>query len=95
MSDTIVDMPKVTQMLDSGWMVRIYRAGYGSYIVSAQHEKQEILDRVAEHFPYLYEDGPFAGEEGADWDDGWLITDDFTPQQALTRMAYKVFGEII
>jgi hypothetical protein len=24
-----------------------------------------------------------------------IDTDDFTPEQALTRMAYKVFGEII
>lgn len=27
--------------------------------------------------------------------DGWLMTDDFTPEQALTRMAYKTFGEIL
>ena len=49
----------------------------------------------------------FSQVEGAIWDeehhanlteDGdiiCLMTDDFTPEQALTRMAYKIHGEII
>lgn len=28
-------------------------------------------------------------------DDGECTTDDFTPEQALTRLAYKVHGEIL
>lgn len=37
MSDTIVDMPKVKQMLDAGWKVRIYKGPMGSYEVRARH----------------------------------------------------------
>jgi hypothetical protein len=63
---TLVDMPKVTQMLDSGWLVTLYKNELGSYTAEANRKGSKDI-----------------------------ITDDFTPEQALTRLAYKVFGEII
>lgn len=91
MSSTIVDMPKVTQMLDACWTVQLNRCGLGSYAARAKHENAAVVERLAQTFPFTDQDG----DEGPDWDDGWLITDDFTPEQALTRLAYKVRGEII
>ena len=79
MSQTIVDLPKVAQMLDSGWQVRIWKNPLGSYTVEAGHPMSSVMARAA---AMLDEDGDF-------------VTDDFTPEQALTRMAYKVFGEIL
>lgn len=98
MSDTIVDMPKVTQMLDNGWQVEIYKNEMGSYAVTANHATKlpVIRQKLIETTP------AFAGmdaEETVDLmhfdDDGLLFTDDFTPEQALTRMAYKCHGEIL
>lgn len=66
MSNTIVDMPKVTQMLDADWKVGLYKNELGSYTATAHR-------------------GPLA----------FIHTDDFTPEQALTRLAYKVHGEVI
>lgn len=99
MSDTITDMPKVTQMLDSGWIVRMYRNGMGSYEARAFHSNASIRDTVARKLIEGHESVPgqtLTYEADYDWTrKGWLITDDFTPEQALTRLAYKVHGEII
>lgn len=93
MSKTIVDMAKVTQALDSGWNLQLFKGGLGSYVVIATgNEKQmaSLQNREKEwaeknpDFPGLYMD-----------DDGECTTDDFTPEQALTRAAYKVLGEIL
>ncbi len=105
MRTTIADMPKVAQMLDSGWRVRIYKGALGSYEVRAKHPKESKMRAVfAKLCKSMTENKDFhatvemtASEavELQDFHDGWLITDDFTPEQALTRMAYKTFGEII
>lgn len=106
MSDTIVDMPKVAQMLDSGWRVRIYKGAMGSYEIRAIHDQKKVMQRVRDslvkaivknpHYATIYNNtSPEAAVEDYDFHDGWLMTDDFTPEQALTRMAYKVFGEIL
>ncbi len=105
MSKTIVDMPKVTQMLDAGWVVRIYKGGLGSYEVRAKHPKESMMKAtrsalckgMAENVAFLATTNLTAAEavEDTDYHDGWIMTDDFTPEQALTRMAYKVFGEIL
>lgn len=103
MSKTIVDMPKVTQMLDAGWEVRLYKGEMGSYEVRAIHPqpsmrgivKRKLRDNAGpEHVVYegmtlleTIEECHFDGEA--------LMTDDFTPEQALTRLAYKIFGDII
>lgn len=46
MSDTIVDMAKVTQLLDAGWSVRLYRGGLGSYVAVASHENPAVMERA-------------------------------------------------
>jgi len=67
MSQTLVDMPKVTQMLDTGWSVRLFKNQMGTYTAWGKHEALGIK----------------------------VHTDDFTPEQALTRLAYKVRGEVL
>ena len=64
MSDTIVDMAKVTQMLDAGWEVVLYRNRRGTYAALASKRKTGDITRRE------------------------ITTDDFTPEQALTRLAY-------
>jgi hypothetical protein len=70
MSDTVIDMAKVTQMLDAGWSVSLFKNQLKTYTAAA-------FRRI----------GEAKGEE--------TDTDDFTPEQALTRLAYKVHGEIL
>lgn len=102
MSDTRVDMAKVTQMLDMGCIVKLFRAGQtGSYIASATAVPKTLWLRAREKIVQGMVD---AGSDAAfaqmlTYDDmktpGEIYTDDFTPEQALTRLAYKVHGEII
>lgn len=81
MSDTIVDMAKVTQAMDAGFRFILFKNGLGSYSVIAEGNRIQMarLSKI----------------EGVLDEDGDCITDDFTPEQALTRMAYKVHGEIL
>lgn len=105
MSATKVDMLKVAQMFDAGWRVLLYKDGMGSYSVQATHPDPAMVKRtrarleagMAENKQFLQMMRMPAAEavEEQDFDGGYVITDDFTPEQALTRMAYKVFGEII
>lgn len=97
MSKTIIDMPKVTQMLDAGWKVEIWRGEIGSYVVMASHYKHEMFERAKDKYLAGIDDERMrAAVELAEWDGvETIITDDFTPEQALTRMAYKVHGEVI
>lgn len=104
MSKTIVDMPKVAQMLDAGWIVSIKKTELRSYGVAAFHPNGTVRDRVRKLLIKRCLKPDFAiknmpVEEAVDLfhydDEERLITDDFTPEQALTRMAYKVFGEIL
>lgn len=98
MSDTIVDMPKVAQMLDAGWKVRLWKNGMGSYEVSGWHPSEALRAKVAKALVVTHEavvGQVCAYDREFDWTDDDLITDDFTPEQALTRLAYKVHGEII
>jgi len=95
MSDTKVDMPKVCQMLDSGWTVTLFKNQMGSYTAIGEHEKKLIVQTAKAdlHHEIL--------QANPDWDFELIDsltgmdTDDFTPEQALTRLAYKVHGEII
>ncbi len=97
MSDTIVDMPKVCQMLDAGWHVRVYKGPMGSYEVRAKHKDDgKRLFAVGQIWAKYTVKGESSGDcEDAHCDGKELMADDFTPEQALTRMAYKVFGEIL
>ena len=108
MSDTPVDIAKVTQMLDAGWAVSIYRSGansrpgMGGYVVYANHVNLAVWHRAkAAWRELLLGSNPDITNENlemlmeADWDDeGVVHTEDFTPAQALTRMAYKVHGQL-
>ncbi|MFH0826100.1 MAG: hypothetical protein V2B18_25395 [Pseudomonadota bacterium] len=100
MSDTIVDMPKVTQMLDAGWEVTIFRPSEGmrSYICMGRHHNGRVRDALREKLRAAFTPSKDLPEYEEEWD--WTdnertVTDDFTPEQALTRLAYKVQGEIL
>lgn len=109
MSDTIIDIPKVTQMLDAGWHVRLFKNPMGSYTAIGRHLDHRIMERTRQVLIELTAANDSRaqvineiGQTVEDWvddfhfDDDWLCTDDFTPEQALTRLAYKaVGGEII
>ena len=104
MSDTIVDMPKVSQMLDSGWTITIFKGGLNTINVYAKHGSDKRMRRIKESLisKLSEENNGFLSSMTAEeivesfhFDEGCLVTDDFTPEQALTRMAYKVFGEVI
>ncbi|MGB0768726.1 MAG: hypothetical protein ACPGYV_13580 [Phycisphaeraceae bacterium] len=107
MSDTAIDMAKVTQMLDNGWEVNIYRGGMGGYVAAARHKnlkvwaqaKQRMLEQMQR---VLRKDDPDTSAadaytliEADMCEEGLIDTEDFTPEQALTRLAYKVHGETI
>jgi hypothetical protein len=94
MSDTIIDMPKVTQMLDAGWCVKVFKNGMNSYTAAASHHNLDLI-RKANNAVVDAADlavRQIVKEAQDDWQVG---TDDFTPEKALTRLAYKVHGEII
>lgn len=101
MSTTIVDMPKVAQMLDAGWHVELFKNPMGSYSAEAIHHEQAIMDRTRARLVEIVRDKwPHSDVEGHvdsfHFDGDHLLTDDFTPEQALTRLAYKaVDGQIL
>lgn len=102
MSDTITDMPKVCQMLDNGWSVMLFKNDLGSYTAQATTENYEAWERakagVLAQILAANPDGDASAlrELNDDFEtDGTIDTDDFTPEQALTRLAYKVHGEIM
>lgn len=106
MSNTIVDMPKVTQMLDAGWGVRLWKNGMGSYTAQGEHPRDDLWQRAKDGVlaqTVAANKGPDGIDEETlrelndqDFDNvNYIDTDDFTPEQALTRLAYKVHGEII
>ena len=82
MSDTIVDMAKVTQMLDTGHTVTLFRNELGSYTAIASRPPRD--DEANLDLAEIDAEGLHV-----------IDTDDFTLEQALTRLAYKVHGEIL
>lgn len=104
MSDTIVDMAKVSQMLDGGWTVTIFKGGMGTVEVRAKHDSEQrmrdVRDKLIDAIPKETIDTmtnmqAYELVDLCDFDGDHLMSEDFTPEQALTRMAYKVFGEVI
>jgi hypothetical protein len=95
MSDTIIDMPKVTQMLDAGWCVYLLKNDLGSYSAIAKHENHKMVTRVQDAWLASIPDKSIREIERENMRIGEIDTDDFTPEQALTRLAYKVHGEVI
>lgn len=100
-SATIVDMPKVSQMIDNGWHVRIWKNSMGTYSAVGKHDNAMIWKRAKELCLAAMVKAGWPNAEAkrlndADFDTpGRVSTDDFTPEQALTRLAYKIHGEII
>jgi hypothetical protein len=98
MSETITDFPKITQMLDAGWTVQIRKDG--SYIAKATHKNHDVWKRAKQRcYESLLTAGwpPDQAKMLNDIDfgeEGFIYTDDFTPEQALTMLAYKVHGEL-
>lgn len=100
MSKTIVDLPKVAQMLDSGWKVKLFKNRLGTYSAMAKGPAARVREALERLWGWLHAQ---EGKVDQEWEEFWLahccngylITDDFTPEQALTRLAYKVHGEII
>ena len=84
-------------MMDAGWKVNIWKNDIGTYTSTAYHKNVETRKRVLEDLASLRPQD--IGEHmwhDAHWtDSGQLVTDDATPEQSLTRLAYKVHGEII
>ncbi len=101
MSDTIIDMPKVCQMLDNGWQIVLFKNPIGSYTAKGRHQNKQLWHELkATCLQGMINAGwerPSAVDlNNIDFDrEGVVDTDDFTPEQALTRLAYKVHGEII
>ncbi|MEM7227297.1 MAG: hypothetical protein AAF432_00635 [Planctomycetota bacterium] len=100
MTTTTIDMPKVTQMLDAGWLVCLAKNDLGTYFAEATHEKEIVWTRAKDKWSKLLTDAGWEYEQcelllSADWGHpGVVETDDRTPEQALTRLAYKVHGEM-
>lgn len=98
MSDTKVDMPKVCQMIDAGWIVQIFKNDLGSYTAMARHGNPDVQVKAESALRDAILNDPNAIDE-MDYELAELTaemdTDDFTPEQALTRLAYKVHGEVI
>lgn len=95
MSCTKVDMPKVCQMFDAGWEIRMYKNRIGTYTIEATHQEDRIVLFAINRLKQAIVDAnPNLSYDTIEMLAG-LNTDDFTPEQALTRMAYKVHGEII
>jgi hypothetical protein len=100
-SETLIDMPKVAQMLDIGWHVSLFKNELGSYTAKARHGNhivwENARDRIMDELQRRgveYDVRQVALQ--SDWNKrGTVVTDDFTPEQALTRLAYKVHGEVI
>lgn len=88
MSNTIVDMPKVCQMFDAGWHVKLFKNELGNYTGIAKHYEDRVIERCRGK-TFGPHDTPILDE------DDEVVTDDFTPEQCLTRLAYKVHGEIL
>lgn len=101
MSATIVDMPKVCQMLDSGWYMYVFKNNMGTYTAFARHKDMCRIESVRAKMIADYIQAGWSEVEAVDLassdvrSGGAIVTDDFTPEQAMTRLAYKVFGETL
>lgn len=106
MSDIIINHGKVKEMLDAGWMVRVYKNGMGSYEAQCFNCDESVMKGVkvalqkallkCDGYKQIHDDRPvYEVVDEFYFDDGWLTADDFTPSQVLTRLAHKIDGEII
>ena len=97
MSKTSNNMAQVSKMIDAGWRVTgLWKNGLGTYSAAATHENGQLIERayakwkaIPTAFPIDEDDMHVSFFHG----ENEVATDDFTPEQALVRLAYKVFGE--
>lgn len=87
-------------MLDNGWQVLVWKNPRGSYTAQGVHKSYEVWIRaktsVLEKLKTKWPESEAVDLVNHDFcDEGAIDTDDFTPEQALTRLAYKVHGQII
>jgi hypothetical protein len=93
-SDTLIDLPKVTQMLDAGWRVKLFKNSMGSYTAEARHHNLHVIKKA--NLAELENCSPDLRDVVEEFQRvNKIETDDFTPEQALTRLAYKIHGEIL
>ena len=95
MSKTKTDLAKVAQMLDTGWQVHLFRNQLGSYTATGRHPDTNKV-KAARDMIVAAADPEFREMvRYTFYMDNEIDTDDFTPEQALTRLAYKVHGEVL
>lgn len=107
MSNTSIDFAKVTQMLDVGWQIELFKNKMRSYTARGTCINLKLWERAKDAVlaqTIKANDGIDGGLSPASLEKlndidfnqvGVIVTDDFTPEQALTRLAYKVHGEIL
>lgn len=93
MSDTPKLADESKKLLDSGWLVVIFKSELGSYTGIALQEPaglevQSAIDRAIEDYGEEDEEGNPIRTPGV------CLTDDFEPSQVLYRLTEKVFGNI-
>lgn len=102
-SKTPIDWQEVQAMLQAGWVVLVkWNSELQTYVASAKHYDDEGFRRwnhaKEQALLHRLESGMDAHTvvalNNSDFDTpGEVVTDDFTPAQALTRLAYKVAGK--
>jgi hypothetical protein len=106
MTKTEIDHAKVTQMLDEGYHVTLFRNQLGSCTAKAIHPdkeqnaqmRQRVINGMNTEGSTYHKLAQKQLEKAVirdHFDKGQLITDDRAPIEALTRLAHKVLdGEI-
>lgn len=101
------DPPKIIQLLDAGWEVKLFKNHLGTYTARGRPTNPESLARLRKRTTLRCRD-----KKTGEWFDHpgvtpemikylfgtrskYLYTDDFTPLAALTRLAYKAHGEVV
>lgn len=93
----MIDMPKVSQMLDNGWRVFLFKNQLGSYTAWARHANTILVERIKTKILQQIPENlrQSVADDMVGWPPRTIQTEDFTPEAALTRLAYKIHGEIL
>lgn len=91
MSNTPKLPDECKKLLDNGWVIVLHQNPFRSYTATAVHKPigDAVLDVLADHDQDQECDEPLRCK------DGYCVTDDFEPSQALYRLTEKVFGRIV
>ena len=97
MSTTSSNMAQVSKMIDAGWRVTgLWKNEMATYSATATHENVALIDRAYAKWKAIPTAFPMDDDDIHDsfyHGENEVGTDDFTPEQALVRLAYKVYGE--